>query len=87
MSDELSEFVTFEISPIYSREVFTATAACKKGDVISNGATSPTYGIAIADAAKGEAVVVVVRGAVATSAINGTADAKTALKAQGVKIA
>ena len=50
MDPALSEYLLWELAPIYCREVLTASAACKAGDVIAD---SGVYGMAIADAAAG----------------------------------
>ena len=88
LGKELSEYIPFELDARWTRELFDASAAVSMGAVVSDGAEeSPVYGIAIQDAAAGQEVTCVVRGAVINSAAVTLTDAqKAALKAQGNKI-
>ena len=85
MDAPLSEFLLWELAPVYCRQELTAPeGGCKAGDVIASGGV---YGMAIADAVAGASVVCVVRMAVFSGA-RGDIDstAKAALEAAGIVI-
>lgn len=85
MDAPLSEFLLWELAPVYCRQELTAPeGGCKAGDVIASGGV---YGMAIADAVAGASVVCVVRAAVFDGSHKQiTSAAKAALEAQGVVV-
>jgi len=87
MDPALSEYLLWELAPIYCREVLTVPeGGCKAGDVIAD-ATVGLYGMAIAPAGAGETVTCVVRAAVFDGSHGTiTSAAKAALAEQGVVV-
>lgn len=85
MDPALSEYLLWELAPVYCRETLTAPeAGCKAGDVIADAGV---YGMALNDAAAGAEVACVCRMAVFDGSHGTiTAAAKTALEAAGVVI-
>ena len=84
MDAALSEYLLWELSPLYCRQELTASAAVKPGDIVASGGV---YGMAIAPAANGESVVCVVRCAVFDGSHGTiTSAAKAALEAQGIVV-
>ena len=86
MDAPLSEFLLWELAPIYCRQELTASAAVKAGGIVYDS-TAGLYGMAVADAGAGASVVCVVRSAV----FNGihksiTSAARYALQTQGVVV-
>ena len=77
MDAPLSEFLLWELAPIYCRQELTTSAAVTAG----------RYGMAIADAGSGASVVCVVRSAVVDGSHKTiTSAAKVALQTQGVVV-
>ena len=84
----LSDYVPFEVAPVWCRETFTlgdAASDVDLGDVISN--SDGLYGVCTQPASAGEQVTAIVRGCVINSS-NVTLDssASAALISQGCKI-
>ncbi len=86
MDAPLSEFLLWELAPIYCRQELTTSAAVKAGGIVYDS-TAGLYGMAIADAGSGASVVCVVRSAVVDGSHKTiTSAAKVALQTQGVVV-